>query len=292
MKNKKLKKLLSALCYIMPGAMIILTFHFIPIFYSLYYSFFKGGLGKKTFVGITNYSELITDADFWLSLKNTVFYVIGTVPTTIVLSLIIALLLNSKIKGLSIYRTIYYLPVITSINAVSLVWKWLYNTHNGLLNSMLEFIGLNPISWLFDKNWAMIAIIIMSIWKGLGYNVIIFLAGLQGIPKQLYESAEIDGAGLWHQFRNITIPMISPVTFFVFVMSTISSFQVFAQVYMMTQGGPGKATTVIVYHLYDKAFQKFELGGSSAIAFVLFLIIFAMTMFQRKIAEKKVHYSN
>ncbi|PLX18646.1 MAG: sugar ABC transporter permease [Candidatus Muiribacterium halophilum] len=290
--NKKTKAFLTALCYIIPGALIVLTFHFIPIFYSLYYSFFKGGLGAKTFVGLSNYIELLKDAEFWASIRHTLFYVVGTVPTTIILSLFIAMLLNSKIKGLSVYRTIYFLPVITSINAVSLVWKWLFHNQHGLLNSVLNGMGFESINWLGDPNWAMISIIIMSIWKGLGYNIIIFLAGLQGIPKHLYESAEIDGAGVWHKFRNITVPMISPVTFFVLVMSTISSFQVFAQVYMMTQGGPAKATTVIVYHLYDKAFQKFQLGASSAIALVLFLMIFTMTLIQRKVAEKKVHYSN
>jgi len=290
--NKKTKAFLTALCYIIPGALIVLTFHFIPIFYSLYYSFFKGGLGEKTFVGIANYIELFKDVEFWASIRHTLFYVIGTVPTTIILSLFIAILLNSKIKGLSIYRTIYFLPVITSINAVSLVWKWLFHHHYGLLNSILNTFGFESINWLGDPDWAMISIIIMSIWKGLGYNIIIFLAGLQGIPKHLYESAEIDGAGVWHKFRNITVPMISPITFFVLIMSTISSFQVFAQVYMMTQGGPAKATTVIVYHLYDKAFQKFQLGSSSTIALVLFLIIFTMTLIQRRVAEKKVHYSN
>jgi multiple sugar transport system permease protein len=291
MKNKT-SLFLHALLYIFPGALIILTFHFIPVFYAFYVSFFQGRFGREVFVGFQNYRILFQDPDFWNSLKNTTYYVIGTVPTTIILSLCIAMLLNSKIKGLSIYRTIYFLPVITSINAVAIVWKWLFHNQYGLFNSWLEYFGMARIDWLGDPKFAMFSIILMSIWKGLGYNIVIFLAGLQGIPKHLYESADIDGAGLWHKFRHITVPMISPVTFFVLIMSTISSFQVFAQIYMMTQGGPNKSTSVIVYHLYDKAFQKFDMGSSSAIAFVLFIIILIMTIIQRKVAEKKVHYAN
>ncbi|MGM0607097.1 MAG: carbohydrate ABC transporter permease [Candidatus Muiribacteriota bacterium] len=290
-KKKNIKLFLHAMLYILPGAAIVLTFHFFPIFYSFYYSLFEGGLGQKAFVGLKNYISLFNNPDFWRSLWNTIYYVVGTVPATIIISLFIALLLNSKIKGLSLYRTIYFLPVITSINAVAIVWKWIFHNQYGLLNASFQAMGLPTVDWLGDPKFAMFSIIIMSIWKGLGYNIVIFLAGLQGIPKHLYESAEIDGAGWWAQFRHITLPMVSPVTFFVLIMSTINSFQVFAQVYMMTGGGPMKSTTVLVYHLYEQAFERFQMGMASAVTTILFLIILAMTLIQRKVAEKKVHYS-
>jgi multiple sugar transport system permease protein len=171
------------------------------------------------------------------------------------------------------------------------VWKWLFDYQNGLFNYLLTLLGFAKLHWLESPALAMPSIIMMSIWKGLGYNVIIFLAGLQNIPKVLYEAARIDGSNRWQSFWNITWPLLSPTTFFVLIMSTISSFQVFAQVFMMTQGGPMGSTTVVVYYLYEQAFQKIDLGYASAIAYALFLIIFALTIFQRNIVGKKVHYS-
>jgi len=200
-------------------------------------------------------------------------------------------LLNQKIKGIETYRIIYFLPVITSINAISIVWNYMYR-NDGILNSLFGLItGMPGPNWLLDPNWAMPAIIIMSVWKGLGYNVIIFLAGLQSVPPSLYDAAKIDGAGRWKTFWNVTWPMISPTTFFVLIMSTISSFQVFAQVYMMTGGGPQESTTVIIFYLYQLAYVEHKMGKASALAFILFLIIFAITYFQKKYAGKKVHYS-
>ena len=259
---------------------------------------------------------------------NTAFFSILSVPLGILIALGIAILLNQKIKGLGIYRTIYYLPVITSIAAVALVWKWLFDTKSGFFNQLFEMVGVEPSLWLSESRginqvilgWfsidmpqyiqvfggdfdqvitrlihgpsvALCCIIVMSVWKVLGYNVVIFLAGLQNIPAQLYEAAEIDGASPYQQFRNVTWPLLSPTTFFIFIMSTISSFQVFVQVFMMTPfGGPDRSTSVVVFYLYEKAFKTFEFGYAAAMAYVLFTIIFVLTLLQKKYVGEKVHY--
>ena len=229
---------------------------------------------------------------FWKSIWNTIYYAALSIPLTIFLSMGIAILLNNPIRGLGFYRTAYFIPVVTSINAVAIVWNFIYHPEIGLLNKVIGWFGISPVAWLQDPNWAMPAIILMSVWKGLGNNIIIFLTGLQNIPKHLYEAARIDGANRWQQFVHITWPMLSPTTFFIFTMSVIGSFQVFSQVYMMTpRGGPLKSTMVVVYYLYRKAFDQFEFGYALAMAFVLFLIIFACTLFNKLYIEKKVHYS-
>ncbi len=302
--------------YLLPVVSIILCFHVLPIFYSLAISFYEWDLmSDPNWVGLENFRRLVDDPMFYKSLVNTLYYVLFSVPLSIGAALLIAMLLNHPIAGIGIYRTIYFLPVITSINAVSIVWNFIYHPEYGLLNKLLALVNIAPRPWLQDPtplmhlvghtlglpwpDWlpagpsvAMMSIILMSVWKGLGYNVIIFLAGLQNIPKHLYEAATIDGASRWQQFRNITWPLLSPTTFFVFTMSCIGSFQVFSQIYMMTpRGGPMKSTMVIVFYLYQKAFVKFEFGYALAIAFVLFLMVFALTLFNKLYVEKKVHYS-
>ncbi len=453
--RKRGKYKYSAYWYLAPAGLIILVFHILPIFYTLGLSFFKQDVPEPAkFVGTYNYEILFSDPDFYQALRNTVYYVIGAIPTGILLALLIAMLLNTKIKGLGFYRVLYFLPVVTAINAVALVWKWIYHPQNyGLLNfvknlfykfllrpieyillpvsstgtqepsmlfkvlyflltagivcafgwlvyfavsrlhmGMMRFAFFLGIGWglgrlygwgmgwmlqhglaefqkhhivmvllckiavvafffwilvkwttsapiallrwfsvlvgmlvcgsiavwagkhgfggageslggffslmeerqdyLNDVRFAMPAIIVMSVWKGLGHNIIIFLAGLQNVPGQLYEASKIDGAGAWDRFRHITWPLISPTTFFILIMSTISSFQVFAQVYMMTPtGGPLNSTSVIVFYLYQKAFAHFEMGYAAAVALVLFTIIMTMTMIQRTFLEKKVHYA-
>ncbi|PKK92346.1 MAG: sugar ABC transporter permease [Candidatus Wallbacteria bacterium HGW-Wallbacteria-1] len=300
----------SAYLYILPAAVIILTFHLLPVLTTLILSFYRYEVpSPPVFVGLYNYTTILTDSLFIKSIWNTVIYVVFTIPSTIFFSLLVAMLLNSNIKGVSFYRVVYFLPVITSVNAVALVWNWIYHPQKfGLLNYLLVFLTdfrnwamgffgavpmvFTPIDYLGDPRYAMPAIILMSIWKGLGYNIIIFLAGLQNVPKFLYEAAEIDGAGVWEKFRNITWPLISPTTYFVLIMSTISSFQVFAQIFMMTPtGGPLNSTTVIVFYLYQKAFTNFQMGYASAVALILFSIIFFMTIIQKLFLEKKVHYS-
>lgn len=292
MQNKR-KKDWNAYIYLAPVIIILFIFHILPIFYSLIVSFYQWDLiGAPNYVGAGNYSRLIEDPMFLKSIINTIYYAAVSVPLSIMFSLAIALLLNNKISGIGFYRTVYFIPVITSINAVAIVWNFIYHPSYGLLNKILAVFSISPQTWLQDPFWAMPCIIVMSVWKGLGYNVIIFLAGLQNIPRYLYEAARIDGATRWQQFRHITWPLLSPTTFFIFVMSSIGSFQVFSQVYMMTpRGGPLKSTTVVVYYLYRKAFEKFEFGYALAIAFVLFMVIFGVTLFNKLYVEKKVHYS-
>lgn len=283
----------GAYLYLMPVVLILVAFHVLPIFYSLAVSFYEWDLiGSPEFVGANNYKQLFHDPMFFKSIWNTIKYAVISVPLSIFLSMGIAILLNNPIKGIGVYRTIYFIPVITSINAVAIVWNFIYHPDFGLLNKILSWFSIDPVAWLQDPDWALPAIIFMSVWKGLGHNIIIFLAGLQNIPKHLYEAARIDGASRWQQFKHITWPLLTPTTFFIFTMSTIGSFQVFSQVYMMTpRGGPLKSTMVVVYYLYRKAFEQFEFGYALAMAFVLFMVIFACTLFNKLYLEKKVHYS-
>lgn len=242
-------------------------------------------------IGIGNYQRLATEPLFWKVLGNTFYYTIFSVPLSLILSLVLALALNQKIRGVTIYRTMYFLPVVSSTVAVSLVWYWMYNPEFGLINYALEkLFKIHGPAWLSSTKWAMPAIIIMSVWKGLGYNMVIFLAGLQGVPQELYEAARIDGATGWQQFRNITLPMISPTTFFVLVMSTISSFQVFEQTYIMTKGGPAYSTLTLVYYIFQQAFQWYHMGYAAALAYVLFAVILVVTLLQAKFQGKWVHY--
>jgi multiple sugar transport system permease protein len=271
--------------------------------------------GFQKFIWLRNYIDIISDAEFWKSMLNTLYYVIGTVPLTMMVSLFFAIFLNQKIRALGIYRTIYYLPVVTSIVAISMIWKWIFHPRMGIANYFLNFVGVGRLDWLDEPtgifklmfqgigfnipdflggpSLALVAIIITGIWKGLGYNIIIFLSGLQNISQSYYEAAEIDGASGWQKFRHVTWTLLSPTTFYVFIMSTIVSFQVFGQIYMMTSppGGPLGTTNVIVHYLFEVGFQGlFRSGYASALAFVLFIIILALTIYQRRVGESRVHY--
>jgi multiple sugar transport system permease protein len=301
---------------LLPVLVIVATFRLAPMIYALLMSLFDWGLaGARKFVAFGNYFNLFSDPKFLKSLLNTFYYVLGVVPAGLFIALFIAVLLNQKIKFVPLFRTALFVPVITSTVAVSLVWKWIFNPRMGLANYALKAIGLKPALWLEEPSGifnillaplhlhlpdllagpslAMCAIIIMSVWHALGYNVIIFLAGLQSIPRDYYEAAELDGAGKWHTFRNVTWPLLSPTTFYVLIMSTITAFQVFIQIYTMqgpVGGNPLGTTRVLVYYLYEKGFADWQMGYANAIAFVLFLIILTLTLIQRKVVEKRVHY--
>jgi multiple sugar transport system permease protein len=309
------KKDYSAWWYLLPATLVLLIFHILPVIYSFLLSVHRGTLKHpiQHFIGAQNYLDLLEDSGFWEAMINTVFFALGSVPLGMFFALLVALLLNQKIKGLGIYRTVYYLPVITSIAAVALVWNWLFDVKFGLFNQLLKSFGMSPSQWLLEPRGifesmaqamgfglpdllhgpsvALCSIIVMSIWKGLGYNVVIFLAGLQNIPPSLYEAADLDGASVWQKFKHITWPLLSPTTFFIFIMSTIHSFQVFVQIFMMTPfGGPERSTVVAVFYLYEKAFKTFEFGYASALAYVVFLIIFILTLLQRRYVGERVHY--
>jgi multiple sugar transport system permease protein len=309
------RKDFSGYLFILPAIIIILVFRFYPILQAIRMSFFKWGMaGPLYMVGLKNFTRLFIDPKFYQSLGNTFWYVVFVVPLTIVSSVFFAQLLNQKIRGRGIYRTFYYIPVVTSIVAISVVWKWIFNPDRGILNAMFGLFGVGGLKWLDDARGvfeimlaplhlepsgflagpsiALLALIIMAVWHNIGYCVIIALAGLQNVPEQYYEAAKIDGAGSWKTFRHVTIPLISPTIFYLMVTQSIFAFNTFTPVYVMTQppGGPLGTTNLVVFYLYEQAFKLWNLGYANAIAFVIFIIIFLLTQFQRRFIEQRVHY--
>ena len=312
-RKSRLREAMAALAFVSPTFIILTVFIIFPIFYSFYLSFHEWNLrGVATPVGFENYANLFSDPEFWQAAVNTFYFTILPVPVGMALALVVALALNSGIRGLSFYRTAYFMPVMTSIVAASLIWMWIFNSQTGILNFVFKAVGLPTQAWLNEPggvlelifghygikvprflagpSLTLVAVIIMSIWNTLGYNVVIFLAGLQNIPHHLYEVADLDGARGWTKFLHITWPMLSPTTFFVLVMSTITAFQAFAQVAVMTKGGPLGTTNVIVYYIYLKAFQFFEMGFASAAAYILFAVILFFTLLQIRYLGNLVHY--
>ncbi len=282
----------AAYGFLLPNLIGFAIFTFFPVVAALFISLTDWDLLQApTWVGLENYRTLFTDPLFGQVLKNTALYVLGTVPLQMALALLVALALNQRIPGQLFFRTAYFMPVVASTVAVALVWRWIFNYDFGLLNSFLYMIGIqDPPNWLGSTRWALVSIIIMSIWQQVGYSMVLFLAGLQGVPQQLYEAAEIDGAGSWGRFVYITLPMLSPTTFFILIIGIINSFQVFDQALIMTQGGPANATNTIVYHIYRNAFQFFKMGYASAMAWVLFAIIFVVTLLQFRVQRRWVNY--
>ena len=278
----------TALLALLPSFIIFVVFTAYPIIYSFYLSFHDCSLlgGPKTFVGFGNYARMFASSDFKQAVANTVKYAIGTVPIGAMLSMFVALLLNKNIRGRTFYRVTYFMPVVTSMVAVAIVWAWMFDPYYGLLNALLSKIGIHGPEWLADPKWALPAVIILGIWKNLGYNMVIILAGLQDVPMELYESAEIDGAGPWQKFRFVTLPLMRATIGFVLIMSTIKSFQVFGQVYVMTGGGPMNSTMVLVYYIYRQAFEFYRSGYASAVAWFLFVVILILTMCQKSLLKE------
>ena len=264
-----------------------------PVLAAIGISFTKWDvLTRPIFTGLDNYVKLISDPTFSKSILNTLYYVLGTVPAATVLALLLALLLNQKLRGITFYRTAYFLPIVSSTVAVALVWSWIYSKDFGLLNFLLRNIGLQPVAWLTSTRYAMPALIIMGIWGLLGEGMIIFLAGLQGISQTYYEAAEVDGANAWRKFLHITLPMITPSMFFYFIITMINAFQAFEQIYVMTRGGPNNATTTMVYYVYTNAFRNFRMGYASAQAIGLFLIVMVLTLVYWRSQDKWVVYDD
>jgi multiple sugar transport system permease protein len=292
-RQRRREKIAGYLC-ISPWLIGFIIFGLGPIIASLILSFCKYPITKSPqWIGLGNYQEMFFgDEIFWLSLKVTSIYALVSVPVGLAIALLLALLLNMKLPGIPVFRTIFYLPAIVSGVALALLWRWIFQPDVGIINRGLRIIGLAPEylpKWLESPDWALWAIIIMSLW-GVGGAMIIFLAGLQGIPKELYESSRIDGAGVWSQFKNVTFPMLSPVIFFNLIMGIIASFQVFTQAYIMTNGGPRNATMFYVLYLYRNAFEYFRMGYASALAWFLFLVIFIMTAIVIKSSPMWVYY--
>ena len=237
-------------------------------------------LTDPEFSGLDNLRRLAADDEVWAALRHTLTFIAGYVPTVMVLALLLALALNAKLRGLALLRTAFFLPVVSSWVAVALLWKWLFNPRYGLINHGLDSIGITGPGWLFDKDWAMPAIIVTSVWKDLGFVAVLFLAGLQAIPHDVYEASSLDGAGPLQQLRSITVPLLRPTIFFVSIISIINSFQVFPQVWVMTEGGPAGATTVVVERVVKHAFSYGDMGYAATISWVLFVLVLAVTVVQ------------
>ncbi len=284
--KEKIKESFKILGFLFPSYIIFAIFIFYPLLYSFYLSFFRYSLlsyGKPKFVGLKNYIELISDPAFFISLKNSFIFTIGTVLPTVVLGLVIAVFLNEKLRLRNLLRTIYFLPVVTSLVSASIVWSLILDsTSAGFLNSIFIKLRIPPQAWLSSSKWALFSIMLMYIWKNTGYVMLIYLAGLQSIPDTLYDAAEVDGAGNLRKFFSITLPLLKPTTAFVLTTSIITSFQVFTPVYIMTGGGPGYSSNTIVNYLYQRGFQDFRMGYASTIAYSLFAILFLLTMVQKK----------
>jgi multiple sugar transport system permease protein len=282
----------AAYLFLLPNLLGFLLFTFVPVIAALLISFTEWDLLRPpVWVGLANYERMIGDATFHRVLRNTVVYVFGTVPAQMLLALLVAMALNQRIPGRLFFRAAYFMPVVASTVAVALVWRWIFHADFGLLNAFLYMIGIDdPPNWLASTRWALPAVIIMSIWQQIGFSMVLFLAGLQGIPAHLYEAARIDGANGFHTFRFVTLPLLSSTTFFVLVISVINSFQVFDQAFIMTEGGPANATNTLVFNIYRYAFQFFQMGYAAAMAWVLFAIIFLVTVAQFRSQRQWVHY--
>jgi multiple sugar transport system permease protein len=281
------------LWFVAPALLVIFIFFFVPVAAAFLLSFTDfdiyalGNLEYLRFVGFGNYLRLIQDPLFWIALRNTLYFVLIGGPLSIGVSLGAALLLNSKlVRFKGVFRSALFIPVVTTLVAVAVVWRYLYHPRYGLLNYGLGLIGgIGPIDWLGDPTWAMPAIILMAVWKNFGFNMIIFIASLQSIPQHLYEAARIDGADAWRQFRHVTLPLLGPTFIFVTLITLIGYFQLFAEPYVMTQGGPAHSTLSIVLFMYEQGFRWWDLGYAAAVAFVLFLIILAATFLQLKLQK-------
>ncbi|MBP8638324.1 MAG: sugar ABC transporter permease [Dictyoglomi bacterium] len=287
----KRRETINAYIMLAPWIIGFIVFTAGPMIASLIISFMDWPLLQSPrWIGMENYRFMFNDDLFWISLYNTIYYTLIGVPLRVIAALCVALAMNLKLKGISVYRTIYYLPSITPAVATSIMWMWIFNPDFGLANALLRYIGIESrLRWIYDPVLSKPSLIIMSLW-GVGGQMIILLAGLQGIPEQLYEAADIDGANLWHKFWHITLPMLSPSIFFVTIMQVISSFQVFTQAYVMTNGGPANSTLFLVLYLYRNGFEFFKMGYASALAWALFVFVLILTIIQFRTSRSWVFY--
>jgi ABC-type sugar transport system permease subunit len=284
---------LEAYAFLLPATAILVTFHFFPIGYAFAVSLLRWNLidPVRPFVGLDNYRQLLTDDKFLTALGNTTYFAVVSVALAIPIGLLLALLLNRRLTGIAWYRTAFFIPYVTPLAAAAMVWQWLYHPDQfGLLNSLLGKLGVPPQGWLLDPRQAMLAVIAVAIWNGLGRDIVIFLAGLQNISADYYEAAAIDGADVWQSFRHITLPLLSPTTYFILIISMIAALKVFLLPLFMTSGGPLNRTFTIVYSIYQQGFTYFRMGYAAAQAYVLFALILGITLLQRRILADRVHY--
>ena len=277
--------------FILPWLIGLVVFNAGPVLGMLGLSFtdWRISLDDLKFIGLDNYATLFADPIFWTSVGNTLYIVVGRVVFGTAFALFLAILLNQKVPGIPFFRAVYYLPTVTAGVAVALVWIWIFNPRLGILNYSLKQIGITGPPWIYSSQWVKPSLILMSMFA-VGPNMIILLAGLQGVPKELYESAEIDGAGNWAKFRNVTLPMLSPVLFFVIIISVVSSFQNFTEIRVMTEGGPGESSNVLIWYLWENAFIFLQLGVAAAVAWIMFVILMALTGLQFRLGRRWVYY--
>jgi multiple sugar transport system permease protein len=285
---------LAGWIFVAPALTALAVFFVVPVAAALAMSltdfdlYALADLRNLRFVGLDNYARLLATPLFWQALGNTLFFVVVGVPLSIGASLGAALLLHSKLaRWQPFYRTALFAPVVTTLVAVAVVWRYLFHTRYGFLNYALTSLGMQPIDWLGDPAWAMPAIVLLSVWKNFGYNMVILLAGLQAIPDDLYEAARLDGARAWALFRHITLPCLAPMLLVVSILTMAGHFQLFAEPYVMTQGGPAQRTVTVLYLMYEEGFKWWSLGSASAVAFVLFVIMFAITLLQMHVARRQ-----
>jgi len=301
-KNKNLLTQLNeqkmSFLFVAPAVLLFVIFVVGPLIASFYWSFTEfNGLQPAKWVGLQNYRNIFfNDPRFWKSVRNTVFYTAGVIPPGIILSLLLAIAVDQRIRFRNFFQIIYFIPSVTSVIALSVIWKWLFAGEKyGLINYFLVLLGLKPVDWLMSPFWTLPAIMIMSIWAGVGYNMILFLVGLQTIPTTVYEAADIDGANVWDKFWNITLPLLKPTMVFVVIMGFIASFQVFERIYIMTEseygiGGVLDSALTVVAYLYDMGFRKFQMGYASAIGYIIFAVIFVITMINVRFVKSKIEY--
>lgn len=288
----KSKEMWMGYLFILPIVAGYIIFLFGPIVYAFVMSFTNWSLfGNTAYIGLDNYIYAMRDDPvFWDTVVNTVYFSAGLVPLNIVLSLLLAMLLKRKIWGIGLFRTAIFTPVVVSLVVWGIVWKFIFSTDGGLVNLLIRTFGGTEISWLFSETWTMPTVIVVSALKGVGMNMVIFLAALHDVPKDYYEASKIDGASRWETFKSITLPMITPAVFMITIITVIGSLKVFGQIYVMTGGGPGTSTYVMVFYIFKQAFRSYEFGYASALAFILFSIILVLTLIQWKLRKRWVHY--
>ena len=286
--GRKRDERIAAYVFVAPAVILLIAFLVVPMIYTVYFSGFKYQIMRPDamkFIGLENYQKLFSDKNFWIALKNTVYFTVVVVPCQCALALALALLVSKKFKGVAVFRTMYFAPQLTSMVVISVLWSVLYNANpnTGLINSILVSLGLSPIKFLSDANTAMNSIIFMSAWQGAGYQMMIFLAGLQGIPRDQYEAASVDGATKFKQFLYITLPGLKGTIKYVIMITMIQAMKLFTQPYIMTQGGPKNSTKTLVYYIYTQGFQKGNFGYACSIAAVFFVIVVCMSMAMKKV---------
>ncbi len=299
-KKKERKALLQSIPFMLPSIIGLIIFSFLPIIISILISLTDwNGLDKlnaetlsNCFIGINNYLTILSGSEFWKVLGHTVYYIVLYIPLVLVTSLLVAVLLNKNMKGITVYRVLYYIPVLTSWVAASLIWKWVLSPQYGILNQLIGFFGVTGPNWLTDRIWAMPAIVLASVWKDMGFFGLFLLSGLKAIDIGYYEAAKVDGASKTKQFFSITLPLLTPSLFFCIIMALINAFQLFPQVMIMTEGGPNGATQVMVERIYTYGFKYFKMGYAAAYSWILFVIIFVLTSIQMKLQKRWVHYES